>query len=141
MFAEEKLKQELAQIQIQIDASHDLRKQRQEKMNQLALLTANRLFVAVDNGSDVIICGVSKEYSSQAFRLHFTATKERTVRVQRNLESGSISFFLAVGGSLSFTVTEYDLEDKSTSFVMKAFASITDADNWASQREMERINR
>lgn len=136
----QQLKRELAQIQVQIDASRDLTKRRQEKMNQLALLTADKLFIAVDNGSDVIICGVSKECPSQAFRLHFTPTKDRIARIQRNLESGSVSFSLAVGGSLSFTVTEYDLEDKETSFVIRAFASVADADDWANQRKAERVN-
>jgi hypothetical protein len=137
----EKLKREIAQVQVQIDASRNLTKQRQEKMNQLALLTADQLFIAVDNGSDVVVCGVSNECPSQAFRLHFTPTKDRIARIQRNLESGSVSFSLAVGGSLSFTVTEYDLEDKETSFVIRTFASVADADDWANQRKTERVNR
>lgn len=137
----DQIKNEIALLQAELNRSHGLRRQIEDKMNEAACLTSNHLFIAVVNGREAKACGVSKEYPTRLFRLIFSTTGDGVIRCKKNFERGSAEFSLVVGGSISFTIKDDDLEDGELHFVIRAFASMNEACLWSNDQTATHINR
>ena len=134
-------KEEISLLKVELDRSLDIRKRMERKMNDLACLTSDHLFVAVVNGKESRTCGVAKECVTRLFHLIFTTTGDGVIRCKKRFENGSAEFFLVVGGSISFTVKDDDFEDGEHHFLIRAFSSMQEACSWATEQTAVHINR
>ncbi|HLD18171.1 MAG TPA: hypothetical protein VJB99_03815 [Patescibacteria group bacterium] len=134
----EKKRTEIAQIQSGLEDKRNLGKRLLEVFNELATLTAD-VFIAIDNGSDVVVRGISKECPSTAFGLRISTTNGEVINVRYLFNDGRVTFHLAASGQLSFAITDDEKGGREIHFLIWANRSKTAVETWAKQRRTNRV--